>query len=78
MKFKGYLAATGSVAYRGYLIERNTFTGTYMIRKNGAHIAWAPTVEKARDIIDNLGRALARFCTCDEGRDICRSCAGGI
>ena len=42
-----------TIAYRGYLITR-MFDGAFTIHRDGHHISYAPTIEAAHAIINDL------------------------
>jgi hypothetical protein len=40
--------------YKGYILQTSPFHGDISIRKDGKHIAWAPSEKDAKLIIDLL------------------------
>ncbi len=40
--------------YRGYVIRQNYLNAMIWIEKEGAHIAWAPSIDEAKKTIDQL------------------------
>ena len=41
-------------AYKGYLIHHNPIRDDYCISKGGFHISYAETMDRAKEIIDQL------------------------